>query len=122
MTVPGRIGVRQLDVVRSVAGDIPVIGMIGPAARAAVENTQNGRIGIIGTQATVASRAYETALALEASKQEKMIETFSAACPLFVPLAEEGWESHPAAELIADEYLSPLRDAELDAHSDRSLP
>jgi glutamate racemase len=103
-----------LDVVRSLAGDIPVIGMIEPAARLAVESSERGRIGIIGTQATIASNAYETVLRSEARRLGKQIETFSIACPLFVPLAEEGWGEHPAAELIADEYLSTLRDAEID--------
>jgi glutamate racemase len=103
-----------LDVVRSLAGDIPVIGMIEPAARSAVESSERGRIGIIGTQATIASNAYETALRSEAGRFGKQIETFSVACPLFVPLAEEGWGDHPAAELIAAEYLSNLRDNEID--------
>jgi glutamate racemase len=103
-----------LDVARTLAGDIPVIGMIDPAAREAADITKNGRIGIIGTQATVASKAYDEAIAREAAKQGKMIETFSVACPLFVPLAEEGLIEHQATKLIADDYLSSLREAEVD--------
>ena len=103
-----------LDVARKIAGNIPVIGMIDPAAREAVNTTRNGRIGIIGTQATVTSKAYDEAIAQEATLQGKMVESFSAACPLFVPLAEEGWIDHQATKLIADEYLRPLREHEVD--------
>ncbi len=103
-----------LDVVRSLAGAIPVIGMIDPAAREAVARTRNNRIGIIGTNATVASHAYDEAIAREAVSAGKTIETFSAACPLFVPLAEEGWDQHQAALLIAEEYLRPLKDKDVD--------
>lgn len=103
-----------LETVQSHAGAIPVIGMIAPAAKEAVDQTRNNRIGIIGTRATVASRAYDDAIAHEATNAGKMIETFSAPCPLFVPLAEEGWDQHQAAELIAEEYLQPLKDKEVD--------
>jgi glutamate racemase len=90
------------------ATHIPVIGMIGPCAAEAVRMTTNGRIGIIGTEATIASGAYEVAIAEEAIRQQKPCETFSKACPLFVPLAEEGWTNHVATEVIAEEYLRNL--------------
>ena len=101
-----------LDIVEETAGGIPVIGMIIPACRAALEATKNGRIGIIGTEATIGSKAYEHELQKESGS--KPIETFSATCPLFVPLAEEGWQDHAAAELIAKEYLAPLASAGVD--------
>jgi glutamate racemase len=103
-----------LDVAGSVAGNIPVIGMIDPAAREAVKVTRNGRIGIIGTQATITSKAYDNVITQEAAIQGKVIQSFSVACPLFVPLAEEGWIDHSATELIADQYLASLREQEVD--------
>ncbi len=91
-----------------VADGIPVIGMIEPAAHEAASASSMGRIGIIGTEATIASGAYERALKKESERLEREIQTFAAACPLFVPLAEEGWTDHAATELIAREYLAPL--------------
>ncbi|HYM21279.1 MAG TPA: glutamate racemase [Candidatus Kapabacteria bacterium] len=101
-----------LDVVEEIAQSIPVIGMIVPSCRAALEATRNGRIGIIGTEATIASKTYERELHKESGVAR--VEIFSAACPLFVPIAEEGWQDHAAAELIAEEYLAPLKDANID--------
>ena len=83
---------------------VPVIGVIEPGARAAVASAPNGRIGVIGTTGTVASGAYERAIrALRADA-----EVHSQACPLFVPLVEEGWTFGEATRLIAREYLAPL--------------
>lgn len=91
---------------------VPVIGMIEPAAQAAVRSSSNGKIGIIGTYATVNSGAYEQAItALDA---QHGMEVYAQACPLFVPLAEEGWHRHMAARLIAEEYLASLKQAEVD--------
>ncbi|MFI5263351.1 MAG: glutamate racemase [Candidatus Kapaibacterium sp.] len=103
-----------LDVVTSVAGGVPVIGMIEPACKEALRVSSSGRIGIIGTEGTVASKAYEKHLHLEAERVGKKIETFAKACPLFVPLAEEGWEEKLVAELIAREYLHSLHEAKID--------
>jgi glutamate racemase len=97
-----------LDVVESVANGIPVIGMITPACREAVSVSVTGKIGIIGTEATIASKAYEKELAQEAQRTGKHVDTFAKACPLFVPLAEEGWEEKIVAELVAREYLDSL--------------
>lgn len=108
------VSATALEEVERIANGIPVIGMIGPCAKEAVRSTKNGRIGIIGTDATIASRAYETAIAKEASMQGKHCETFSKACPLFVPLVEEGWTSHVATEIIAEEYLRDLNVKEID--------
>lgn len=103
-----------LDVVTRVAGLVPVIGMIDPAATEAVKVTRNGKIGIIGTQATVASRAYETAIAAAAAGSGKTVSTHSQACPLFVPLAEEGWDGHDITRLAAKEYLTGLVQSGID--------
>ena len=89
---------------------VPVIGVIEPGAQRALEVTRNGRVGVIGTEGTVRSGAYERAL--RAVRDDIMV--FAAACPLFVPLAEEGWASHEIARLAAREYLAPLLDQGID--------
>jgi len=89
--------------VRGISG-VPVLDVIDAGARQAARATRNGRIGIIGTPATVNSRAYEKVLQGVISG----VRTFSRACRLFVPLAEEGWFDHPVTKLVAEEYLRPL--------------
>jgi len=86
---------------------VPVLGVIEPGARAAVAATRGGAIGVIGTAGTVASGAYERAI--KALRPDARV--VSKACPLFVPLVEEGWFDHPATELVAREYLAPLQAA-----------
>ena len=103
-----------LDVVKAHAGNIPVIGMIVPACKEALGVSRTGKIGIIGTEATISSKAYEIELQSEAKRIGRNIETFAKACPLFVPLAEEGWEDKFVAELIAREYLHSLHEADID--------
>jgi glutamate racemase len=103
-----------LDVVKVIAGSIPVIGMIEPACKEALRVSSSGKIGIIGTEGTIASKAYEIELQSEAQRVGKKIETFAKACPLFVPLAEEGWEEKLVSELIAREYLHSLHEAKID--------
>jgi glutamate racemase len=85
--------------------DIPIIGMIDPGADAAQRATKRGRIGVIGTLATIASDSYARAL----HTREPSYHVVSKPCPLFVPLAEEGWTDHPVSQMVADEYLSELR-------------
>lgn len=98
-----------LDVVQKKAG-VPVMGVILPGAEAAAKATKNKRIGIIGTQGTIASNAYNNAI----RSIDPSVEVYGQACPLFVPLAEEGWTDHKAAELIAREYLFPLTQHRVD--------
>jgi glutamate racemase len=93
------------------ASPVPVVGVIEPGAKAAVRNSRGGPIGVIGTAGTIASNAYERAI--HALRPDIRVE--QQACPLLVPLVEEGWFNHPAAALIAEEYLRPLRDARIDA-------
>ncbi|MBS0659176.1 MAG: glutamate racemase [Verrucomicrobia bacterium] len=88
----------------------PSVGVIGPGAQAAVEATKCGRIGVIGTRATIASRAYERALQALAPT----VEVHALACPLFVPLVEEGWLEDPVTDAVIERYLTPLRDAGID--------
>jgi glutamate racemase len=83
---------------------IPVIGVIEPGARAAVRASAGGHVGVIGTTGTVRSGAYERAIrALDAD-----VRVTARACPLFVPLVEEGWMDHPVTRQVAEEYLEPL--------------
>jgi len=89
---------------------VPVVGVIEPGARRALELTRNNRIGVIGTEGTIRSGAYERAL--RAERPDVMVQV--AACPLFVPLAEEGWACHEVARLAAREYLAPLLEAGID--------
>lgn len=91
--------------------DIPVIGVIEPGARGAVEATKNGRIGVIGTYATIGSSAYQNKI------MEKMPETeiVGIPCPLFVPIVEEGWEYSEVARLTARQYLTELMEHDVDS-------
>jgi len=90
--------------------DLPVIGVIEPAAQAAIDTSRNFRIGIIGTEGTIKSRAFEQAL----KKINRKVEVFSRSCPLFVPLVEEGWLNEPETWQIAEKYLSPLKGERID--------
>ena len=87
-----------------------MIGVIGPGAREAVSATRNGRIGVIGTNATISSGAYEAAV----NKIDKKLKVYTASCPLFVPLAEEGWVDKKVAQDIAEIYLKPLKAKKID--------
>lgn len=89
---------------------IPVLGVVEPGARAAVRETRTGRIGVIGTPATVGSQVYARAIRALAPDAE----VFARACPLFVPLAEEGWVDGEIAELVARRYLEPLLEESID--------
>ena len=90
--------------------EMPVIGVVEPGARAAVAATKEGRIGVIGTVGTVKSGAYERAIRVI----DPDVVITARACPLFVPLVEEGWTDHEATRLIAHEYLEPLIAADID--------
>ncbi len=88
----------------------PVIGVLAPGAKRAVESTRNGRIGVIGTEATIKSLAYPKAI----KALSKGLEVISQACPLFVPLVEEGWVDNEVAILVAEKYLSALKQDDID--------
>lgn len=89
---------------------IPVIGVIEPGARAAVLQTSHLRVGVIGTPATVGSHAYKTAI----HKYSPRAKVWEAACPLFVPLVEEGWVDHAVTRQVAKSYLAPLLKKKMD--------
>src|SRR5438045_5435455 len=85
------------------AASVPVIGVVEPGASAAAAITRTGNVDVIGTAATVASHAYAKSL------HAKGIEATEKACPLFVPLVEEGWIDHPVTEQVARIYLEELQ-------------
>ena len=89
---------------------VPVLGVIAPGAAAAVAATRNGRIGVIGTHATISSGAYECAL----RKLVPGLEIRAVACPLFVPLIEEGLLDDPLTDQHIARYLQPLLDLGID--------
>jgi glutamate racemase len=89
---------------------IPIFGVIAPGAEAALRQTRTHRIGVIGTAATCRSQAYlKTIQSIEPSAQ-----VFSQACPLLVPLVEEGWIRHPVTRSVLREYLAPLLKQKID--------
>lgn len=104
--------------VSSVAGDlgdglgVPYTGVLQPTARAAAAATENGRVGVIGTTATIRSGSYRRALA----EIDPGIAAFERDCPLFVPLVENGFigDDEEVTRLVAERYLSPLREAGVD--------
>jgi len=104
------VSALALDVVEKTADPLPVLGVLEAGADTAVEVTRTGRIGVIGTQATISSNAYAYAI----NQASADSEVFSTACPLFVPLAEEGMLNNEATRLIAREYLAPLLAEEID--------
>ena len=92
--------------------EIPVFGVVGPTALRAAQVTRNNKIGLIATKATVRTGAYERVM----RHANPMAETFSLACPLFVPLVENG-RTQPGdvvIETVVRDYLSPIRDAGVD--------
>ena len=102
----GTVSANALDELQA-ENDLPIFGVISPAAQAAARQTKNGRIGVIATAASIRSGAYEKALAGLAPNAR----VFPQACPLFVPLVENG-RCRPGdrvVELVAQEYLAPLR-------------
>ena len=89
---------------------VPIIGVIGPGAKAASSVSRNNRIGVIGTTATISSGAYEKAIKKISLKNS----VFTQSCPLFVPLVEEGWVDKGVAYDIAKIYLMPLKRKRID--------
>jgi len=83
---------------------LPIFGVIIPGVMAALEKTRSGRIGVIGTSATIRSKAYSNGL----MTREQTTVVFTRACPLLVPLVEEGWLNHPVTNAILREYLEPM--------------
>lgn len=107
----GTVSTTALEVLER-ENPIPVIGVVGPAAREAVGATRNGRVGLIGTEGSIRTGAYERAIAA----LRPGTEVLALPCPLFVPLVENGRcrPGDAVAELVAAEYLAPFRSAGVD--------
>ena len=90
---------------------LPVIGVIEPAAEEALRKSRSGRIGVIGTAATIESKVYEKAL----KTRNPGVRVFTQSCPLFVPLVEEGWLNGGVTERVIEKYLAPLAEKKIDA-------
>lgn len=90
--------------------DIPIIGVVKPGAKVAVEKTINKRIGIIATEATINSGIYTDTI----NECNSDITVVTKACPLFVPLVEEGWIKDPITYEVARRYLAELQDKDID--------
>lgn len=89
---------------------IPVFEVVSPAVVKAARETKNGKIGVIGTSSTIRSNTYKRMIKAQNSK----IKIYQKACPLFVPLVEEGWVDHPVTGDIVIEYLSHLKRSGVD--------
>lgn len=90
--------------------DIPILGVIVPGARAALKETKNGMIGVVGTEATINSETYTKVI----QSMNPKARVKGKACPLFVPLVEEGFAKHKITEEIIDIYISEFKDTEID--------
>jgi glutamate racemase len=89
---------------------VPLIGVIEPGVRRAMQMTHNKKIGVIGTEATIQSGAYTKAL----KAQDERVEVYSRACPLFVPLVEEGWTNNAVVSITVEAYLGSLKQSGID--------
>jgi len=89
---------------------IPLVGVIEPGVRQALALTRNGRIGVLGTSTTIASGAYQRGLL----SGRRRVKVFAGACPLLVPLVEEGWAGYDVTRRVAGEYVRPLIRARVD--------
>lgn len=90
--------------------DIPIIGVIKPGAKTAVEKTNNKRIGVIGTEATISSNIYTDIIC----EKDSAITVVGKPCPLFVPLVEEGWIHDPVTDEVAKRYLECFKQEDID--------
>lgn len=90
--------------------DLPVIGVIRPGTEMALQATVNGRIGVIATDSTIRSGLYQSLL----TEGSDRIEVFAKACPLFVPLVEEGWTKDEVTRMVAQRYLKEILEKDID--------
>ena len=90
--------------------DIPIIEVVGPAVTTCLNTTKNNIVGVIGTEATIRSEAYQ----IQIRSREPEIQVYSKSCPLFVHLAEEGWTKNSVAHLTTEIYLQELIDKDID--------
>lgn len=106
----GTASSNSLDTMQIEFKNLPVKGVVEPGAMLAVNTTTNNKIGVIATEGTIRSGAYEKII----HQLKHDIEVYSKACPLFVPLAEEGWTEGKITELIVNKYLKDILDKNID--------
>lgn len=94
----------------NVTSKVPLYNVITPSAKMASQSTKNGQVGVIATRATITSKAYVK----EIEKFNAQIKVFQQACPLLVPLVEEGWDDDPITNLVIYRYLNPIVSAGID--------
>lgn len=99
-----------IEALRQAFPQIPIVGVVEPGVYMAANQTKNGKIGVIGTEATIASGKYPQLI----QKQNPALEVYSQACALFVPLVEEGWAMHPVTRQVIKEYIQPLKEQGID--------
>ncbi len=91
--------------------DIPILGVLRPGAKVAAETTKNKRVGVIATESTIRSGMYDRYI----KAHDPEITVYGKACPLFVPLVEEGWLKDPVTEEVARRYLKELLEKDIDS-------
>ncbi|MBQ9321364.1 MAG: glutamate racemase [Eubacterium sp.] len=90
--------------------DLPIIGVVRPGTEMALKATKNKRIGVIATDSTIRSNLYQTLL----REHDKEVRVYAQACPLFVPLVEEGWTKDPVTHTVAERYLADILEQGID--------
>jgi len=101
---------NSIEELKAMFPHIPIEGVVVPGVKMALEKTQTGRIGVIGTEATIRSNKYPSLI--KACRPNTQV--FSRACPLFVPLVEDNWANHLVTKMIAQEYLASLLGKDID--------
>jgi glutamate racemase len=96
--------------IANVSASVPLYNVITPSAKQATQISRNGIVGVIATRATVQSRSYVN----EISRFNSQVRVFQQACPLLVPLVEEGWDDDPITNLVVYRYLTPIIAAKID--------
>lgn len=101
---------NSIEELRDMFPNIPIVEVVGPGVHMALRTTRTGIIGVIGTEATIGSNKYPELLCAS----NKALEVYGRACPLFVPLVEDGWADHPVACEVSQEYIRPLLEKNID--------
>ncbi|MFC1822303.1 glutamate racemase [Thermodesulfobacteriota bacterium] len=109
VTACNTISAICLDHLRNICS-IPVLGIIDPVPKRALEESKNGRIGVIGTRRTIESGVYQKTI----KNIDGAVHVYAQECPLFIHLVEEGWSNEPAAKMIVGEYLANLKHSQID--------
>ena len=102
---------NSIEELREIFPNIPMVEVVGPGVDMALRTTRTGVVGVVGTQATIASNKYPELLLA----RDENLKVYGKACPLFVPLVEDGWADHDVAYQVIGEYLRPLLERNIDS-------